>query len=61
MTSDPLQDLLRSFTASAWRWECQGEYAVDAAALQRWREGRQGDAMERRPGLDYVREVPART
>jgi hypothetical protein len=60
VTADPLRDLLHSFTTSAWRWECQGEYAVDTAAVQRWREGRQGDAMERRPWLDYIRDITAR-
>lgn len=56
---DQLRELLHSFTASSWRWECQGEYAVDAAAMQRWREGRQRDEMERRPWLDYIRTLVA--
>jgi hypothetical protein len=60
VTADPLQEMLHSFTRSAWRWECQGEYAVDAAAVQRWRDGWQGDAMERRPWLDYIRDITAR-
>ena len=31
--------LLRSVWRSSWRWECQGEYAVDLPEVERWRAG----------------------
>lgn len=41
MTSaaEQLQDQFDIIKRSSWRWECQGEYQVDAEMLQRWRDG----------------------
>lgn len=55
--TDHLDQLFGSFTRSAWRWECQGEYAVDAAKLQRWRDGLAPDLEAKRPWLDYIRSI----
>ncbi|MFF5992565.1 DUF6879 family protein [Prauserella flavalba] len=55
--TDRLDELFREFTASSWRWECQGDYAIDAAKLQRWRDGLPPDLDAKRPWLDYIRSV----
>lgn len=34
-----LAELLGTVTRSSWRWECQGHYEVDRAALDRWLRG----------------------
>lgn len=57
---DRLQELFRSFDRSAWRWECQGEYAVDVRALERWRAGLPDDPGRKGPWLEYVRDVTGR-
>jgi uncharacterized protein DUF6879 len=36
---DEFSALLRSVRRSSWRWECQGEYAVDLPEVERWRAG----------------------
>lgn len=36
---DEFAALLRSVRRSSWRWECQGEYAVDLPEVERWRAG----------------------
>lgn len=56
---DKLNDLFRTFHRSSWRWECQGEYAVDDAKLQRWRDGLPPDLEAKRPWLDFIRGVVA--
>ncbi|PKV95937.1 hypothetical protein ATK30_6870 [Amycolatopsis echigonensis] len=60
--TDPNQQLdllFGSFARSSWRWECQGDYAIDAAALQRWRDGRPADMTRKAPWLQYIREITA--
>jgi hypothetical protein len=37
--TDQLQEQFDTVERSSWRWECQGEYQVDADSLQRWRDG----------------------
>jgi hypothetical protein len=34
-----LADLFDTVERNSWRWECQGDYQVDEAKLQRWRAG----------------------
>ncbi|WP_116206203.1 DUF6879 family protein [Amycolatopsis circi] len=36
---DEFAALLRSVRRSSWRWECQGEYAVDRPEVERWLAG----------------------
>ncbi len=36
---DEFAALLRSVRRSSWRWECQGEYAVDLPEVERWLVG----------------------
>jgi hypothetical protein len=36
---EQLAALFPTITRSSWRWECQGEYQVDTAKLDRWRRG----------------------
>lgn len=57
--SDRLNELFRSFERSSWRWECQGEYAIDEDKLQRWRDGLPTDREAKRPWLDYIRGLRA--
>ncbi|PRX44707.1 hypothetical protein B0I33_111221 [Prauserella shujinwangii] len=57
--SDELNELFRRFRRSAWRWECQGDYAVDEAKLQRWRDGLPPDLEAKRPWLDFIRDLTA--
>ncbi|HWD05580.1 MAG TPA: hypothetical protein VG674_24340 [Amycolatopsis sp.] len=37
---DEFAELLRSVRRSSWRWECQGECAIDLPEVQRWLAGR---------------------
>jgi hypothetical protein len=57
--NDLLDEQFQRFTASSWRWECQGEYSIDAAALQLWRDGRPPDMSRKEPWLRYIREITA--
>jgi hypothetical protein len=57
--NDRLEELFRTFTRSSWRWECQGDYAIDETALQRWRDGQPPDMTMKGPWLQYIREVIA--
>jgi hypothetical protein len=45
---------------SSWRWECQGHYAVDEPAVERWRAGHSArddaDAVEWRAYIEGLRE-----
>jgi len=52
-----LDELFRSFTRRSWRWECQGDYAIDATALRRWRDGAPPDMSRKAPWLQYIREI----
>lgn len=54
-----LNNLFESFTRSAFRWECQGEYAIDADRLQAWREGRPQDMTAKAAWLAYIRSITA--
>jgi hypothetical protein len=36
---DELTALFSTVTRSSWRWECQGHYEIDRAALERWLRG----------------------
>ncbi|MDQ0377971.1 DUF6879 family protein [Amycolatopsis thermophila] len=58
--ADQLNDLFRSFRISSWRWECQGDYAVDEAALRRWRNGQPDDPARKAPWLAYIRDITSR-
>jgi hypothetical protein len=52
-----LQALLHRVTKSAWRWECQGDYAADEAALERWRRGEPDDPLRKVSWLSYIRSL----
>lgn len=59
--ADELGALLGSFNAVSWRWECRGDYsAIDAALLQRWRDGLGRDPEIDKPWVDYVRDLRRR-
>lgn len=47
--------LFDTFTTSAWRWECQGDYTIDHPALDRWREGLPRETAGKQKWLDYIR------
>lgn len=44
---EQLAALFPTIARCSWRWECQGEYQVDAAKLDRWRRGM---PFQERPG-----------
>jgi hypothetical protein len=54
-----LDELFTTFARSSWRWECQGDYAIDATAMQRWRDGEPPDMTRKAPWLRYIREITA--
>lgn len=62
MTSvdERLYQQIRAFDRTAWRWECQGEYAVDAPEVQRWRDGHPTDMDRKTPWLEYIRDITSR-
>ncbi|MEC3980437.1 DUF6879 family protein [Amycolatopsis sp. H20-H5] len=50
--------LLGSVRRSSWRWECQGEYAVDLPEVRRWRAGVPvAETAEDRAWLVHVRAL----
>lgn len=58
---EQLAALFPTITSRSWRWECQGEYEVDAAKLDRWRRGE--PFQETQASLDwqsYVRGLRER-
>jgi hypothetical protein len=55
--NDQLNDLFQTFTEDAWRWECQGDYAIDGDRLRAWREGRPQDDMPKQAWLRYIRQI----
>jgi hypothetical protein len=55
--NDLLDEQFQGFTTSSWRWECQGDYAIDAAAMQRWRAGLPTDMSRKEPWLRTIRET----
>jgi hypothetical protein len=61
---DPTGDfaaLFPSIKASSWRWECQGDYQVDGAALHRWRNGLAFQESEAgHSWLAYIRDLRSR-
>jgi hypothetical protein len=57
--NDLLDEQFQRFTTSSWRWECQGDYSIDAAALQRWRDGLPPDMSRKEPWLRSIREIVA--
>lgn len=48
---EQLAALFPAVTRSSWRWECQGEYQVDAAKLDQWRRGE--PFQETEAGLEW--------
>jgi hypothetical protein len=63
MTSvtDRFDHLFDTIERSSWRWECQGDYQVDAASLQRWRDGLPFDETEGgRAWQSYIRGLRRR-
>lgn len=52
-----LSELLHGFDRDAWRWECQGDYASDHQALDRWRAGLPPDETRKQAWLDHIRSI----
>ncbi len=52
-----LTNLFDQFTRSAWRWECQTDYAVDHPALDRWKRGLPRETAGKQRWLDYIRKI----
>lgn len=51
-----LQELFATVQSSSWRWECQGDYAVDHAELEAWLRGEPMDSTDDdREWLAYIR------
>ncbi|WP_432845954.1 DUF6879 family protein [Amycolatopsis sp. CA-161197] len=57
---DEFAALLQSVRRSSWRWECQGEYAVDLPEVERWRAGLPAEETEDdRAWLAHLRRLRA--
>ncbi|MQA11455.1 MAG: hypothetical protein GEU98_23460 [Pseudonocardiaceae bacterium] len=55
---DELGALLGAVRRSSWRWECQGNYAVDGEDLRRWLAGEPTvETDDDRAWVDYVRRL----
>jgi hypothetical protein len=52
-----LGELFNDFKTSAWRWECQGDYAIDHPALDRWRNGLPRETIGKQRWLNYIRTI----
>lgn len=57
---EQLDALFPAVRRASWRWECQPQYAVDAAELADWVAGRPVDVDEDRPWLSYIRGLRER-
>jgi hypothetical protein len=52
-----LNGLFDQFARSAWRWECQTDYAIDHGALNRWKQGLPRETAGKQRWLDYISKI----